>query len=249
MKSCKTKGIVIKRINFGEADRILTILTERLGKIKAIAKGVRKTKSRLAGHLEPFMIIDLQLHEGKTFYIVTGATIVKDFPKIHDNLEKVSKCFYVGELVDKFLEENHKDREIFELFFAVLKCIEESDGNFWLRVFELKLIEASGFHPELYNCIHCQKKLEQENNFWDNIEGGVICLECQKKYHHGKKVSDQSIKFFRYIEKNDIEGIKKLKITQPIEKESEEVLESYIQSIIEREIKSLGFLKLVNKQS
>ena len=244
--NCKTLGIVIKRMNFGEADRILTILTERFGKIKAIAKGVRKIKSRLVGHLEPFMIIDLQLHEGKTFYLVTGSEISEEFPKIHENLEKVSKCFYAAELVDKFLEERHIDREIFELFSAVLRCIEESDGTFWLRVFELKLIEASGFHPELYKCIHCQRKLEQKDNFWDNIEGGVICSECQKKYHHGKAVSDQAIKFFRYIEKNDIKGIKKLKISQLVEKESREVLESYIRSIVEREIKSLGFLKLVS---
>ena len=85
MHSSKASGIIIKRSNFAEADRILTILTDRLGKIKAIAKGVRKTRSHLAGSLEPYMLVDLQLHEGKTFYIVTGAEIMEEYQNIHSD--------------------------------------------------------------------------------------------------------------------------------------------------------------------
>lgn len=247
MHSIKTNGIVLKRINFGEADRILTILTERFGKIKAIAKGVRKTKSKLAGSLEPFMNVDLQLCEGKTFYIVTGAAISEEFPKIHSDLIKTSHAFYIGELLDKFLQENQKVSAVFEIFLDALKTIEEEKGEFLLRIFELRIIEACGFHPELFECVHCRQKLIPGNNFWDSVEGGVICTGCQQKYHHGRKISDELIKIFRLIEQGQFELIGRLKCGSLIKREAEEILAEYLESILERAIKSKSFLNLVNK--
>lgn len=242
----KTQGIVLKRMNFGEADRILTILTERFGKVKAIAKGVRKGKSKLAGHLEPFMLIDLQLHEGKTFYIVTGAEISSDFPEIHNELKKTSQAFYLAELIDKFLPEHQKSEEVYYLFCSALKYLNENEKSLFLRIFELKIIEASGFHPELYECVHCKNKLEDESNFWDAVEGGVICGDCQKKFQHGKSVSNQLIKLLRLIEKSDFVILHKLKISDALEIEVEEILSGYIQSVLEKELRSKGFMKLVN---
>lgn len=240
----KTSGIVIKRMNFGEADRILTIFTRRFGKIKAIAKGVRKIKSKLAGNLEPFMLLDLQLHEGKTFYIVTGSIIQKEFPLIHTDLKKISKAFYAGELIDKFMRENQKAPEIFQIFSDVLLAIEK-DRSFLMRIFELRVIEASGFKPELYNCIHCKEKLKEGENFWDNIEGGVICSDCQGKNHHSKKISNTLIKIFRLIDQGQFETLQKLKLNSSVEREADEILSEYVQSILERELKSKRFMKLV----
>lgn len=242
----KTRGIVLKRMNFGEADRILTVLTERFGKIKAIAKGVRRLKSKLAGSLEPFILLDLQLHEGKTFYIVTGSSIESEFSNIHDNLKKTSQAFYLAELIDKFLPEHQKSEKIFFLFCQALEYLNNNEKSLFLRVFELKIIEASGFHPELYECVHCKNKLEDESNFWDAIEGGVICPACQRKFQHGKNVSNQLIKLLRLIERSDFSILQKLKISAEIENEAEDILSAYIQSVLEKELKSKGFMKLMN---
>lgn len=247
MNSLKTQGIVIKRMNFGEADRILTILTERFGKVKAIAKGVRKTKSRLAGSLEPFMILDLQLHEGKTFYIVTGAVIEKEFPDLHKNLQKTSQAFYIGEIADKILQENQRTNLVFEIFGDGLEEIEMSGSEFLLRIYELRMIEAAGFNPELYQCVHCKEKITPEDNFWDSVEGGLICQSCQQKFLHGKRISDDLIKIFRLIDRGEYELLKSIKLKKEIEKEAEVVLSEYIRSILEREIKSKNFLNLVSK--
>jgi DNA repair protein RecO (recombination protein O) len=243
MPSLKTQGIVIKRMNFGEADRILTILTERFGKVRAIAKGVRKSKSKLAGSLEPFMSLDMQLHEGKTFFIVTGAEISEEFSHIHNDLEKISRCFYIGELLDSFIEEDHKTIQVFELFLEALRSVENGGGNFWLRVFELKLIESAGFRPQFYECVHCGQKLKEDENFWDSIEGGVICRDCQKKFQHGRKVSNNLLKFFRFVENNNFENIRKLKISAQLITEADYILEHYIKSILDREIKSKSFME------
>lgn len=247
MNTVKTQGIVIKRMNFGEADRILTILTERFGKVKAIAKGVRKTKSRLAGSLEPYMLLDLQLHEGKTFYIVTGAVILREFSDLHQNLQKISQAFYIGEIADKILQENQRTSLVFEIFCDSLNEIEVSGSDFLLRIFELRMIEASGFKPELYQCVHCKEKITPKDNFWDSIEGGLICQSCQKKFLHGKRISDDLIKIFRLIDKGNYELLKSIKLKKEIETEAEIILNEYIKSILERDIKSKNFLNLVSK--
>lgn len=247
MNSFKTQGIVIKRMNYGEADRILTILTERFGKVKAIAKGVRKTKSRLAGSLEPFMLLDLQLYEGKTFYIVTGSIIEKEFVEIHNNLQKTSQAFYVGEIIDKIILEGQKVNMTFEIFTEALEEIEQSGNEFLLRIFELKIIEASGFKPELYQCIHCKEKITPVDNFWDSVEGGLICRSCQQKFLHGKKISDDLIKILRLIDNRQYQILNKIKPKKELEKEAETVLSEYIKSILERDLKSKSFLNLVSK--
>lgn len=245
MNSFKTSGIVIKRMNFGEADRILTILTERFGKIKAIAKGVRKAKSRLAGSLEPFMMLDLQLHEGKTFFIVTGAIIKKEFPNIHNNLQRTSQAFYIGEIADKILQENQRTNLVFEIFDDGLEEIEQSGSQFLLRIFELRIIEVSGFKPELYICIHCKEKVLPGTNFWDSEEGGIICQTCQRKFQHGKRISDDLIKIFRLIDRGEYEVLRNIRLKDAVIEEAETVLGEYVKAILEREILSQKFLKMV----
>ncbi len=246
MNSYKTSGVVIKRMNYGETDRILTILTERFGKIKAIAKGVRKVKSKMAGSLEPFLLVDLQLCEGKSFFIVTGSEIRAEFEKIHNDLKKTSKAYYLAELLDKFMQENQKSEKIFEIFVRALNSINKDYNDFLLRIFELRIIEASGFKPELHNCVHCKEKLSPGENFWDAVEGGVICADCQKLYHHGREISNDLIKIFRLIDDEKFELLERIKISEAIKNDAENILAQYLEAVLEREIKSKKFLKLIN---
>lgn len=238
----KTAGIVIKRSNLGEADRILTIFTERFGKVKAIAKGSRKTTSKLAGSLEPYMLVDFELYEGKTFYTVTGANVINNYPTVHTDLEKIAKVFYIGELIDKFLEEGQKNIPAFEMLTKALGFLEENKSDLVIRIFELKLVESSGFLPELRNCVHCREKLTAGNNFWDNIEGGVICERCYLKFGHGSLISDNAIKSLRVIENEDFDLAVKFKPDIKIRQELDTILGEYIDSILEREVKSRGFM-------
>ncbi|OGD65793.1 DNA repair protein RecO [Candidatus Berkelbacteria bacterium RIFOXYA2_FULL_43_10] len=239
----KTSGIVLKRKNFGEADRVLTILTERFGKISAIAKGSRKIKAKLLGHLEPFTQVNFQFHEGRNFYIVTSADIVHNFENIHNDYQKTTRAFYLGELCDKFLESDEKNIEVYRLLSSALEYLEDNNVDLMLRFFELKIIEASGFKPALRECVHCRKILTAGSNFWDQSEGGIICSDCQKKFQHGKKISDGVIKLLRVIEEKDIENATKIKQDNKIEAETEEILDLYIKNILERELKSKRMMK------
>ncbi len=242
-KSLKTEGVVIKRRKFSEADKILTIFTRDLGKITAISKGVRKIKSKMAGSLEPFNLVNFNLYRGQTFFTITGAQVEESFESIAKDLKKISKAFYLGELIDKFFEEQEKAGGGFEIFLKALRYLNIDDDELVIRIFELKIIEESGFKPEIYRCVHCKGSLIPKKNFWDEIEGGIICVLCQKKFGHGKPISDDTIKLFRLIEKNDFDLAKRLKINKGIRREAEEILGRYVESKLERAVKSKKFMK------
>lgn len=243
MTNVKTKGIVIKRMNYGEADRILTILTRDHGKIKAIAKGSRKILSKLGGSLEPFCLTDFIFHEGRNFYIVTSAIVIKHFEKIHCDIDKTAKAFYIGELLDKFLEEKQNHPEVFELFAKYLENLESADDPILIPVFSAKILEAVGFKPVTSECLHCRNKLVPEQNFWDDIEGGVICQKCHDKFGHGEKISNDVIKILRLVFSPEFKFGSKININDKYKNQTAAVLESYIEGVLERELKSKKFLK------
>ena len=245
MNSYKTLGIVLKGTNFSEADKILTIFTERFGKIKVIAKGIRKIKSHMAGALEPFQLVQMQLHEGKTFFIVTGAVIEQEFADLHNDLAKIAKAFFLGEVTDRFIEENHKNGEIFSLLLSALNEIDKNLPGPLIQAFQLKIVEAAGFKPELSEGIRCKTKLPLGNNFWEIAEGGVLCAECNQKTGRGRAILDEMIKLFRFITENNFATISKLKLSTSLELEAGDILSSYIESILERELKSQKFMKML----
>jgi len=239
----KTLGIVVKRMDYGEADRILTVLTSNMGKVKAIAKGSRKILAKLGGHLEPFCLVDFIFHEGKSFYIVTSAVVQNHFKKVHSDIDKTAKAFYIGELLDKFLEENENHPEVFELFVKYLENLESADDPILIPVFSAKILEALGFKPEVSECLHCREKLQPVQNYWDDIEGGVICQKCHNKFGHGREIENDTIKILRLIFSPAFHIGSRLNIADEFKNQTAAVLESYIEGVLERELKSKKFMK------
>lgn len=246
----KTQGVIIKRMDFGEADRILTILTSSEGKVKAIAKGSRKILSKMGGSLEPFCLVNFIFHEGKSFYIITSATVFNQFKNIHSDIKKTAKAFYIGELIDKFLEEKENHPEVFELFVKYLQSLNDDDDEILIPVFSAKILESLGFKPVIDRCLHCSKKLLPELNFWDNVEGGVICQTCHDKFGHGQKIDNDIIKILRLIFSENFRVGSKINIDDGYKKKTARILEDFVESTIERELKSKKFLKEIsNKKS
>lgn len=138
-RTYKTEGIVLKRVNFGEADRILTIFTKHYGRIKAMAKGVRKLKSRKAGSLELFNHVGLFLSEGKDLDLITEAEIINSFANLRQNLGGVGHAFQMVEVVDRLTAEREKSEPVFDLLLEALK------GQKTVREFEIEILQELGF--------------------------------------------------------------------------------------------------------
>lgn len=235
----KCRGIILKRTNLGEADRIVTIFTDKYGKIKVIAKGVRKTLSRMAGHLEPFCLSQLELAEGRNLDIITGAQVKKCFLPLRSDLEKTNAAFYFMEIIDKMTEERVSQPQIYHLLDQTLDHINDIIEPLIKPYFEINFLSEMGLQPELYHCLSCSEKLTISDNGFDFDHGGIICNKCGK----GVKISDQAIKVLRLFLKHNFKQIKNIKIDKELIKEICHISSHYLKHFYQKEFKSERYLK------
>ena len=240
MATYKCSGIVIKRSNLGEADRILTIFTDKFGKIKAVAKGVRKTLSKLSGFLELFCVDDLLLAEGRSLDTVAGAVTTKCFKNLRGNLKATQTAFYFAEIIDKLTEDREPHKEIFELLENSLEHLDGKKNDLLISYFEFNFLAETGFHPELNKCISCSKKLEEAGNFFSFESGGLMCKNC--RHDIGHSISSEAIKVLRLFLQHRISVIDKLKTENNLSKEIRQITRGYLKHTSGKELKSEGYL-------
>ena len=144
----KTEAIVLRQRKLGEADKIVTLYTSHQGKLDAVAKGVRRTKSRLAGHLEPLTLGAYLLAEGRELDIVTQADTVEAFPALRDDLERLSRGLYCAELVERLTPERSEANPVFRLLAETLGYLNSApEYELVARRFELRLLGELGYRP------------------------------------------------------------------------------------------------------
>jgi len=175
----KVKGLVIKETGVGENDKVLTILAENLGKIQAWAKGSKKLKSPLTASSQCFTYAIFELFKNKDTYTINQAEIIESNFNIRNDLESLALASYIAELANKFTYENSADDEILKLTLNTLYLISKNTKPKKLikTVYELRLMELSGFMPEIYNCVICGGELTGKIYF-DSHAGGVVCKRC-----------------------------------------------------------------------
>lgn len=148
--SYKIEGVVIKRINLGEADKILTIFTKEKGKIVVLAKGIRKIHSRKAPHLEPFSYVKAFVSNGKTFDLITEVETIENFSLIRLSLKRIAYGYQVAEVIDRLCAEREQSKSVFNLlvdFFKKMNQKEETNYEFLLDEFFSRLLWELGFLP------------------------------------------------------------------------------------------------------
>ncbi len=178
----KTQGIVLKNLPLGEADRILTLYTPHHGKLRAVAKGVRRIKSHLGGHLEPLMCSEVLITKGRgSLDIISQAETVASHVRLRSDLWRTTCGIYVTELVDQFGGEGLENLALYSLLRDTLDRL--SDGvhvPIALRHFEMQLLVVAGFQPELYSCLNCNLTLSPVTNAFSPLLGGVLCPNCRR---------------------------------------------------------------------
>ena len=239
----KTEAIVLKRTNMGEADSIITFYTPNLGKVRAIAKGVRRPKSKLGGHLDLLTQSSLLLAQGQNLDVITQCQTIESFLPIRSDLWRTSCAIYVVELVDQFTAEDVENYPIYRLLqTTLLRLCEAQSNELVLRYFELQLLRHLGYQPELYQCLNCKAPLALASNLFSVSGGGMICHNCAKKEQLVRPISVDAIKVMRFLLKNDISSASRLKVSLDLSRELEQLMREYIRYLLEREVKSVGFL-------
>jgi DNA repair protein RecO (recombination protein O) len=248
----RVQAIVLKRTDYGEADRLLTLLTPNLGKLRAIAKGVRKPTSRKSGHLELFTHTHLLLAKGKQLDIITQADTLDAFLPLRENLERVGYAYYLAELVDKFAEEGVENRALFDLLLDAFAALGETtnDPEVLARFFELRVLQYAGYRPQLFTCVHCGKTIEPTENYFSVEAGGVLDPECVHTRraqlaghaHDAQVIPLNALKLLRYLQTREWTAVRGLRVPSETMAEAEAVMLRYITYHLERNLKSVAFL-------
>ena len=172
------QGIVLRSYPFGEADRVVVLLSPNNGKIRTVAKGVRKTKSRFGGRLEPFTHVDLVLYEGRNLDTITQVAVLEPFPHLRNSLDAVVAAGTMVEAADAVAQEQESSTRLFLLLQRGLKALETGHGGpDLITAFLLKLADVVGVAPSLVQCASCGQY--EDLHRFSFAGGGAVCDRCR----------------------------------------------------------------------
>ena len=229
----QTKGLTLTRRDIGEDDRLFNIYTRDYGKIEALAKGGKKIKSKLVGHLEPFLLSEILVAKGKNCDQLAGSYCLYRFDNIWQDVFKIGLAGRCLALVDQLVKLGQPDRKIYELLVKTSHLLDKLENREQLlnlaKIFNWRLLNFLGYGPELYYCLACREKIVANGKkFFDADKGGLICGQCAKA---GSLISDQAIKVLRWFSINDIIGFTRLKMSDELRAEINNIIDLFVKSL------------------
>jgi DNA repair protein RecO (recombination protein O) len=248
-RSFRVEAVDLRHADWGEADRMLTLYTRERGKVRAIAKGARKIRSRKAGHLEPFTHVTLQLAKGRDLLIVTQADTLDPYLALGADLTRTGYASYAVELLDRFTYEDESENQaIFRLLTEVLTRIAtEPDPWLALRYYEVRLLDLLGFRPHLFECANCGEKILPVDQFFSPAAGGVLCPKCGTGLPGAWPVSVEALKVFRHLQRSSYPEAQRAHPAPAVQNELEALLQRYLTYLLERALNSPDFIKQIKK--
>jgi DNA repair protein RecO (recombination protein O) len=245
----KTAAVVLRHRKLGESDKIITLYSPHLGKIDCVAKGVRKAKSRMAGHVEPLTQATFLLARGRTLDIVTQVETIESFQPIRGDLDRLACALYACELLDRFTEPHAANAGLYGLLLDTLHRIEKrDDAALTLRYYEMALLDEMGYRPELEECIACRARLEPVTNYWTAAGGGVACSACRRAESAVRTISPNAIKLLRLLLHGRWPDVARVNIDAALAVEMERALSEYLRWVLERDIRSAAFIDEVRRR-
>ncbi len=247
-RSIRTQAIILSRRDFGEADRLLTLLTPARGKLRAIAKGARKPNARLSGHVELFARSDCLLHQGRNLAILTQAELIEPYLGLRDDLQRGAYASYAVELLDRFTADDEDDvGGLFALLDDTLTRIANSrDPRLATRFYELALLDVVGFKPELSECVITRMPLLPEAQFFSSDEGGVVSRAgLSLSQSRLLPIELDTLKLLRHLQRNanTYAAVGSLRLSADEHGRAERLMLAYIAHLLERRLASVAFLE------
>lgn len=247
-RSLKVEAVVLRHGDWGEADRLLSLFTRQQGKLRAVAKGARKVRSRKAGHLEPFTRVSLLLARGRDFWIVTQAETVDAYLPLRENLLRTSYAGYVVELLDRFTYEEGENHSLYTLLVDTLARLSGGEDVFLtLRYFEIRLLDHLGFRPQLQQCVQGGETIRAEDQFFSARGGGVLCPLHGSLAPEARRVSVEALRFMRHFQRSSFGDAQRAQVPEAVQQEMEGLIQYYLTYLLERGLNTPRFIRAIKK--
>lgn len=241
---------MIRHADWGEADRLLVLYTREAGKLRAVAKGARKIRSRKAGHLEPFTRVKLLLAHGSDFWIVTQAETVDAYLPVREDLLRTGYASYVVELLDRFTYDEGENRALYQLLIETMgRVAVRPDPFVAVRYYEMRLLDLVGFRPNLVACQSCGEQIQPEDQFFDALQGGVICPRCAGNFPAAREVKMNTLKYLRHLQRSTFTEAARADIPAGVRPELEALFNHYLTYLLERRLNSSHFISEMREKN
>lgn len=237
MRGERFRGIVLRRTNLVEADRLVTFVTTS-GKKKAVARGVRKVTSRKAGALELFNVVDVQVAGTRGLPIIQEAALVAGFPRLREDFGRAAHAYWAGELVDRLVHEDGDDHGLFEALYTYLTHLNAAHDALDIHAFELVALRELGWQPELTTCAQCHEPLAGSRLAWSDDLGGVLGEQCCAWPAVNRPLTQNAVKVLRLLTLKGYDVTEGVEIPRSVIAEVAQVLHGYLETISERRFRS-----------
>jgi DNA repair protein RecO (recombination protein O) len=263
-RSYSTEGIILKHTDLGEADRILTLFTPHKGKVRVVAKGVRRPISKKTGHLELLCRSQLHVALGRNLDIVTQAQSIENFSHLRTDLWHMTCGFYLAELIERFIEDDTVHLDVYNLLLDALRCLdtdaqqlheqraqgivvdatrEHDRTRLLMRYFEVHLLSFVGYEPVLRTCAHCNTELRPEENGFTPTLGGALCPNCSHLWTQA--LSMNALKVLRLLQRTEWSHVPAFHLDVRLQAEIEQAMHGLLRFHLERDLKSWSFLEML----
>lgn len=238
----RAEGVVLRRRNLGEADSIFVVYSREDGKFEGVARGVRKAKSRMRGHLEPLTLSRFLLAKGRSLDVFTQAETMKPFRRLREDLDRCASAVYCADLVERFTEMHQPQPQLFDTFTALLDALEDGAPLTVVRCFEVHLLALLGYELQLDACANCNEALYEGEALLSASAGGLVCGLCRQEAGQGRIVSVQAIKALRFAQRVGPADFGRLRMDAGLERELQMTLGALLRYHLDYEVRSTKFV-------
>ncbi|SMO50179.1 DNA repair protein RecO [Melghirimyces algeriensis] len=238
----KWEGVVLRTRDYGESNKVVTLFTREEGKLTAVARGAKKTKSRLGSVTQPFVSAHFLCFSGTGMATISQADILESHYPLRTDLILTSYASYFTEFLDKLTDERERAPMLYDLLLSTFQMlVNRVDPDILARIFELHVLETAGYRPGLDACMSCAKS-ELPVKF-SVRRGGFLCLNCADQDPHAFPLSSQSARILKTLQRITPERLGNIQVKEETKQQLEKVVRSFIDEYVDVRFKSRDFLE------
>ncbi|TYQ15517.1 UNVERIFIED_CONTAM: DNA replication and repair protein RecO [Acetivibrio alkalicellulosi] len=244
MSYIKTVGIIIREVQTGEADKIVTIFSKSMGKITGSAKGARRPKSRFIAGTQLLCYSDFVLYKGREIYSINSCDVIEPFYNIRNSLDKLTCAAHMTEIINDIVQENQPAIKVLQLFLNSLHMLSKTDKSLYqiIAIFELRLMSILGYGPLVGGCLNCGNQ-DFESMEFSFLKCGLTCKKCSFLDGSAMDISEGTAKALNYIIYSNIKNLFCFEVSDQVLRELNIISKRYLKERLEKEYKKMDFIK------